>query len=101
MNCVHGRQVGKCDTCELIDAEQRILELEAQVERLLKGKWNGDEYKAFLDLPVIAEIKAQAGRDAVVSALRLYGEPSMTVSEIDSLADRYANQIRQQAKDKL
>ena len=46
----------------------------------------------------LAEVKAQAGRDAVVSALRLYGEPSMTVSEIDSLADRCADSIRQQAK---
>ena len=46
----------------------------------------------------LAEIKAQAGRDAVVSALRLYGEPSMTVSEIVSLADKYANKLRQQAK---
>ena len=33
-DCVHGRQVGKCDTCELIDAEQRIMELEAEVEAL-------------------------------------------------------------------
>ena len=33
-DCVHGRQIGKCDTCDLIDAEQRILELEAQVEQL-------------------------------------------------------------------
>lgn len=33
-DCAHGRQVGKCDTCDLIDAEQRILELEAQVEQL-------------------------------------------------------------------
>lgn len=46
----------------------------------------------------LAEVKAQAGRDAVVSALRLYGEPSMTVSEIDLLADRCADSIRQQAK---
>jgi len=30
-DCVHGRQVGKCDTCDLIDAEQRILELEAEL----------------------------------------------------------------------
>ena len=35
-DCAHGRQVGKCDTCDLIDAEQRILELEAQVEQLRK-----------------------------------------------------------------
>lgn len=33
-DCAHGRQVGKCDTCDLIDSEQRILELEAQIEQL-------------------------------------------------------------------
>ena len=36
-DCAHGRQVGKCDTCDLIDAEQRILELEAHVEDLLEA----------------------------------------------------------------
>ena len=43
-------------------------------------------------------IKAQAAKDAIVSALRLYGEPTMSVIEIDNLSDKYANQIRKQAK---
>lgn len=33
-DCAHGRQVGKCDTCDLIEAEQRIMELEAGQDRV-------------------------------------------------------------------
>jgi len=29
-DCEHGRQVGKCDTCDLIEAEKRIDELEQE-----------------------------------------------------------------------
>ena len=36
-DCLHGSQVGKCDTCELIAAEKRIKALEAENERL-KGQ---------------------------------------------------------------
>jgi len=123
-DCLHGRQVGKCDTCELIEAEKLINELEhknaelaAQVEQLRDAMqdlmafqvkhldvWHNPPYDRCSALmkttpaQCLAEIKAQAGRDAVVSALRLYGEPSMTVSEIDQLADRYANQLLQQVK---
>lgn len=40
---------------------------------------------------------AEVAKVAVISALRLYGEPSMSVGEIDRLADRYADQLRQKA----
>jgi len=30
-DCPHGHKLGKCDTCELIEAEQRIAVLEAEV----------------------------------------------------------------------
>lgn len=33
-DCAHGRQVGKCDTCDLIEAEKEIEALKAQVEQL-------------------------------------------------------------------
>lgn len=33
-DCPHGRQVGKCDTCDLIEAEKEIEALKAQVEQL-------------------------------------------------------------------
>ena len=29
--CLHGNQLGKCDTCELIAAEKRIAELETAI----------------------------------------------------------------------
>lgn len=92
----------------------QIEALRAQVEQL---KQNRDAFReaAYLAISILqinkiktpagygqqclAEIKAQAGRDAVISALRLYGEPTMTVSEIDLLADKYANQILQVAKE--
>jgi seryl-tRNA synthetase len=104
---------------EIIQLEQENRELKAQVEQLRDAgndvyaelqqwalqsshKETDAVFKAWrkareaTPAQCLAEIKAQAGRDAVVSALRLYGEPSMTVSEIDSLADRYANQLRHQ-----
>jgi hypothetical protein len=33
-DCPHGRQWGKCDTCDLIEANKRIAALEAENERL-------------------------------------------------------------------
>ncbi len=33
-DCLHGRQVGKCDTCDLIKAEKEIEVLKTQVEQL-------------------------------------------------------------------
>lgn len=46
-DCAHGRQVGKCDTCDLIDAEKRINELEqenATLTKLLKKVNNQAEH---------------------------------------------------------
>lgn len=36
-DCAHGRQVGKCDTCDLIEAEKEIEALKSQVETLRKA----------------------------------------------------------------
>ena len=118
-DCAHGRQVGKCDTCDLIDAEQRISELEAQVEQLRDSMedlmafqvkhldvWHNlpyDRCSALLKATpaqCLAEIKAQAGRDGFVEcyfALRRaeYGD----VFDLVKSADEYANQLRQQAKE--
>ena len=33
-DCPHGRQWGKCDTCEMLAAHERIAELEAENARL-------------------------------------------------------------------
>lgn len=36
-DCQHGRQVGKCETCDLIEAEQEISKLEAKISELQNG----------------------------------------------------------------
>ena len=67
---------------------------------LYGGEQVGSLAELLTDTPAqcLAEIKAQAAKDAISSALRLYGEPTMSVIEIDNLSDKYANQLLQQAK---
>ena len=121
-DCAHGRQVGKCDTCDLIDAEQRILELEAQVEQLRNllipatklmratapsSGWHktADEIEAVINSKLITEsmnhvdeIKAQAGWAGFVACLQLAQDAGFeNVTYHD--ADAYANQLRQIAKE--
>jgi hypothetical protein len=33
-DCPHGHQLGKCDTCDLIEAEKRIAEQDAEIKKL-------------------------------------------------------------------
>lgn len=123
-DCAHGRQVGKFDTCDLIDAEQRILELEAQVEQLRKPlsalvkvchdrggsleedgefaykvkAWVFKSAKTALDATpaqCLAEIKAQAVEDFIF-ALCLSDVPVVS-NEVMDFSEVYANQLRQQA----
>ena len=106
-DCARGRQVSKCDTCDLIDAEQRILELEDNVELLLQALlMQCKDVNPEIPMPdfmrigeCLAEIKAQAGRDGFIEcyfALRRaeYGD----VFDLVKSADDYANRLRQQAK---
>ena len=127
-DCAHGRQVGKCDTCDLIDAEQRILELEAQVEQLnaliikmqeratlflqpdgeseskfvnfIIGILDGPEQRLAQSTPAqcLAEIKAQA----VIDAIDAHKNRVMTFAFDTAIRVndliKYANQLRQQAK---
>jgi hypothetical protein len=48
-DCEHGSQVGKCYICDLVDAENRISELEKEVSIALKLnynlRWNIEELK--------------------------------------------------------
>ena len=119
-DCVHGRQVGKCDTCNLIDAEQRILELEAQVEQLraagnaLRKPWDlskilgaetrmlvqqWDVVAAATPAQCLAEVNAHAGRDGFIAGyFHCRNEGFQFEDELENSADAYANQIRQQAK---
>lgn len=46
----------------------------------------------------LSERDAEVAKVAIVSALRLYGSPDLSVSEIDNLAGRYAKQLLQSAK---
>ena len=122
-DCVHGRQVGKCDTCNLIDAEQRILELEAQVEQLRedlarcrhqasysiggvealqeqlsKIRIISNTALAATPTQCLVEIKAQAVEDAGKYLLNLVtAPPSLHFASADALY-KLANKLRQQAK---
>ena len=117
-DCAHGRQVGKCDTCDLIDAEQRILELEAQNEQfrdLLIRAVKGEQYIIESDLiaainsdlqseiseaidatpaQCLAEIRAQALEDEA----RLWPDDLTECSHVKSSLIESANQLRKQAK---
>lgn len=116
-DCVHGRQVGKCDTCDLIDAEQRILELEAEIEQLrnqvkipsnsgeavamaLTGmNWLESNDKSRLTEfhnKYAAEIKAQAIEDALLMVYHEEDDHRGYYSYQGLSA--YANQLRQQVK---
>ena len=33
-DCAHGSKLGKCDTCDLIAAEEHIAELKSEIQRL-------------------------------------------------------------------
>lgn len=75
-DCEHGRQLGKCDTCDLAEAEKRIAELEKERETLL----------AFI-------IK----RVPTIRAMSTVSETSRIVAdEADSLLE--AHNLEQQAK---
>ena len=120
-DCEHGRQVGKCDTCDLIEAEKLINELEqenvalkVQVEQLRIAALNAISFmsggKAKADLrdvydsapaQCLAEHDAVVAKDAIVSALRIYGSPELSEKDINTLAMSYANQLRKQAKGDL
>ncbi len=57
-DCPHGHKLGKCDTCELIEAEQRIAELKTENDRL----------RLMLDTAKIVEREHM--KDAEIAALR-------------------------------
>jgi hypothetical protein len=71
-DCPHGRQWGKCDTCDLIEANKRIAALEAERD------YAALEYKREHALRL--EIKAEAERlwaveyEAMVMLNRMYPE---------------------------
>jgi regulator of replication initiation timing len=53
-DCPHGRQWGKCDTCDLLEAQEKIAALEAEVSELLPmadvaGWWQGEFQTANVD----------------------------------------------------
>lgn len=114
-DCPHGRQVGKCDTCDLIEAEKEIEALKVQVEQLreivaavahigvdfgfgeyeLEPEYIEKSRKRLEATPAqcLAEIKAQAfkqGFEACINA-------AVKMGMIDADGE-FSNQLRQQAK---
>jgi hypothetical protein len=70
-DCPHGRQWGKCDTCDLLEAQEKIAALEAEVSELLPmadvaGWWQGEFQMANVDRNELRaeneRLRAVAGR---------------------------------------
>jgi len=122
-DCVHGRQVGKCDTCDLIEAEKRINELEqenaalkSQVEQLRLAAlsaisfMSGGDAKAKLrdaydatSEQCLAEHDAEVAAKSVDVVINHYktkfpSTEKFTAAWIIEGLEQYANQLRQQAR---
>lgn len=110
-DCLHGRQVGKCDTCDLIKAElelQRVTAerdaLAAQVKqfRLIFRSENLSQSETAIALQKMASSvdmlpehhlaahDAEVAKKAVQAALRMYGSTDLSNKEIISLSESYA-----------
>ena len=91
-DCAHGRQVGKCDTCDLIDAEQRILELEAKVKQLREPAQEAANVLGFLSFHLIGRIGEAALMDIAEKADALQGAldatPAQCLAETKAHAGR-------------
>ena len=100
-DCAHGRQVGKCDTCDLIDAEQRILELESQVEQLRDSEAyfkNGmAELQDYIDKmdPELLSLKAKVEllRVAATVVLNTRDEDGITTSGLFAKFDELSKAL--------
>lgn len=117
-DCPHGRQVGKCDTCDLIEAEKDVEALKAQVAMLRVACQLGiDMFKANdINVPntietlqeaidatpaqCLGEIKARAGRDGFIAGVGYaHKRPDVVLPKvIEMVAHDYANRLHQQAK---
>lgn len=113
-DCPHGRQVGKCDTCDLIEAEKEIEALKAQVEQLkdalqaaLVNSPNPLSRALIKNIELaleltpaqcLAEIKAQAVEDAATELASIISAPPGIYSGAVIKLNLIANKLRQQAK---
>lgn len=101
-DCVHGRQIGKCDTCDLNDAEHRIhalelaladekrkvAELAAHNELLMRASWEMKEGKpdAFYK---IKDARNTSAEDALAEFSRK--EKRRAISELNTYFVNRAN----------
>lgn len=69
--------------------------LVAQVDRLLAGKWNGEEYKALLDTSTMRDIQAEAGRAGWISSAKEYGAFYLYQTEVEEEATQYAERVKE------
>jgi len=76
-------------------AHQKVLELaEENVTLVDKLGWGSAAYSDLaLEKEALEHSKEKAVRDAIISALRLYGEPTLSPSEIEALAERYVQNM--------
>lgn len=86
-DCPHGRQVGKCDTCDLIEAEKEIDELKAQVEQKSKviehiARAVGEEADPMACWEAVEALKAQVDQllDAATTVLNARDKDGITTS---------------------
>lgn len=121
-DCLHGRQVGKCDTCDLIVAELELQKVTAEREALaaqlvMIRKIFRDESLStsetlrkipfIIDLTpnqCLAELRAEAGRSGFVSGyefcLSTLPPPYSCLIAVNykGMAERYADSVRQEGK---
>lgn len=123
-DCAHGRQIGKCDTCDLIEAEKEIEALKAQLKKSThtnyslmtminryaaeitrcqrKEGWNDNhplvEVNTMTPAQCLAEIKAQAVEE-ILSHFdnKFRANEKLTVKNVCWMLNEHLKQLRQQA----
>ena len=90
-----GEQAARA-ACEMYNkAHQKVLELAEENDTLVdKLEWGSTAYSDLaLEKEALEYSKEKAVRDAIISALMLYGEPTLSPSEIEALAERYVQNM--------
>lgn len=93
-DCPHGRQVGKCDTCDLIEVEKEIDALKAQVVALLNPAEEAAEALGFASHHLHGRVSENMlmdmaeKADALISAIG--ATPAQCLSEHDAVVGRKA-----------
>lgn len=106
-DCLHGRQIGKCDTCDLITAELELEKVREERDSYLAElqKANGIIIDLQRNPPKllkqhIVEMLVEAGRDGFLEGVRQMADNEIGWfgHDADSCANHYANRVRFESK---